>query len=87
MSSTSRLPIRGLTAHCLMLGVALAGALPVGAQVTQTFSYTFSSCASGVTMQVTLPVTQTIMAPSGFVQLHRHFGHVHPDHQRFLADL
>ena len=44
-----------------VLYVALAGALPAGAQ---TFHYVFSSCASGVTMDVTLPVTSTIQVPS-----------------------
>ncbi len=57
--STSRLPVQGLAAFCALF----AGTFPAPAQTTQTFSYVFSSCASGVTMQVTLPVTQTVMAP------------------------
>jgi YD repeat-containing protein len=38
--------------------MALAGVLPADAQTT--FSYRFSSCASGVSMQIVFPVTSTV---------------------------
>jgi Domain of unknown function (DUF6531) len=56
-SSTSRLTLRSFVALCAVL----AGTIPGSAQ---TFNYTFSSCASGVTLQATLPVTAVLMAPA-----------------------